>query len=173
MVATCETVFLNSILTCNLLVSVELFKKSTLHLSYFGSILLHSSPLVLFNNLFTVVFGFSHISHRSFTNRLRLFLGPFLTKYHAKVLFDMARMSLQSYFLSHKVFEISPQNWELRCPTVLKVSQGICSEETLHFSMKAALSDKTIFKISSIRQGASGLALANQVLGLTTIEMGN
>ena len=67
----------------------------------------------------------------------------------------------------------SPQSWEHRCPTVLKASKAICSEEILYFSMNAALSDKKIFKISCIRQGASGFALVHQVLGLTTIEMVN
>ena len=66
-----------------------------------------------------------------------------------------------------------PQSCELRCPTVRKASQAICSEEILYFSMNAALSDKKIFKISSIRQGASGFALVDQVLGLATIEMVN
>ena len=65
------------------------------------------------------------------------------------------------------------QSWELRCPTVLKASQAICSEEILYFSMNAALSGKKIFKISSIRKGASGFALVHQVLGLTTIEVVN
>ena len=65
------------------------------------------------------------------------------------------------------------QSWELRCPTVLKANQAICFEEILYFSMNAVLSGKKIFKISSIRQGASGFALVHQVLGLTTIEMVN
>ena len=84
-------------------------------------------------------------------------------------------MPLQSCILSDEVFEIPPppKSWELRSPTVLKASQAICSEESLHFSMNAALSDRKIFKISSSRQGASGFALVHQVLGLTTIEMVN
>ena len=125
--------------------------------------LLHSSPLVLFTKLVTVLFGFSYNSHRSFTNCLRVFLGPFLTsKYHAKELLDIPSMPLQSCFLSDEVFKIPPpQSWELRCPTVLKASQVICSEEILYFSINAALSDKKIFKIPYIKQGVSGFALVH------------
>ena len=70
-------------------------------------------------------------------------------------------------------YALNPSPKLLPVPTVRKANQAICSEEILYFSINAALSDKKIFKISSIRQGASVFALVHQVLGLTTIEMVN
>ena len=70
-------------------------------------------------------------------------------------------------------YALNPSPKLLPVPTVRKASQAICSEEILYFSINAALSDKKIFKISSIRQGASVFALVHQVLGLTTTEIVN